>query len=48
VLAMTLVEFVRKHSSGWTRLKFLNAAGALVLVTLATTGMFRLYGLVIG
>jgi len=48
-LAVTIVEFLRtRHSYQWTWLKFLNAAGALVLVALATTGMFRLYGLVIG
>jgi hypothetical protein len=48
-LAVTVVEFLRtRHSYEWTWLKFLNAQGALVLVALATTGMFRLYGLVVG
>jgi hypothetical protein len=42
--AVTIVEVLRtRHSFKWTWLKFLNAAGALVLVALATTGAFRLY-----
>ena len=46
-LAVTIVEFLRtRRSYEWTWLKFLNATGALVLVALATTGMFRLYALV--
>ena len=48
-LAVTIIEFVRtRHSYEWTFLKFLNATGALVFVALATTGMFRLYALLIG
>lgn len=48
-VAVTIVEFLRtRHSYEWTWLRFLNAAGTLVLVALATTGMFRLYGLVFG
>jgi hypothetical protein len=49
VTALAVVEVLRtRRSYEWTWLKLLNAAGALVLVSLATTGMFRLYGLVIG
>jgi hypothetical protein len=48
-LAVTIIEFLRtRHSYEWTFFKFLNATGTLVLVALATTGMFRLYVLVIG
>ena len=48
-LAVTVLEFLRtRRSFDWTWLKFLNAMGALVLVALATTGMFRLYALLIG
>jgi hypothetical protein len=48
-IAVTIIEVLRtRHSFEWTWLKFLNAAGALVLVALATTGAFRLYELVVG
>jgi hypothetical protein len=48
-LGVTIIEVLRtRRSYEWTWLKFLNAAGALVLVALATTGAFRLYELVVG
>jgi hypothetical protein len=48
-LTVTIVEVLRtRHLHEWKWLKSLNAAGALVLVSLATTGSFRLHGLVVG
>ena len=45
-LAATVVELLRtRHSIKWTWLTFLNAAGMLVLVALATSGAFHLYRL---
>jgi hypothetical protein len=48
-IGATTVELLRtRHSISWTWFGFLNAAGMLVLVALATSGAFQLYHLAAG